>query len=136
MVKKEFEIKNKNTGLKSGDVLDCGDLLQLQEWLMEQHMDVASLEMQIEVIEDYKSDNGSYLDADHYRRVKRTYKLQKDLYKLIEMKIKYIETLRGNIMDAIINVVKANMTDEKWQQIQNEAEMILGEQSPFSTSLT
>lgn len=134
-MKKEFEIKNKNTGLKSSDVLGCDDLLQLQEWLMEQHMDIASLEMQIEVIEDYKNDNGNYSDPDHYRRVKRTYKLQKDLYELLKMKIKYVEMLRGNVKDAIISVLKSNMTDERWEQVQNEAEIVLGEQSLFSNLL-
>ena len=45
-------IENKNLGLTSDDVMACDSVSLLQEWLMEQQMDVASIDMQIDVAKE------------------------------------------------------------------------------------
>ena len=52
-MKTTFIIKNGNTGLTSDDVFNCTDLLQLQQWEMEQQIDVTSMRVQLEKANQY-----------------------------------------------------------------------------------
>lgn len=118
-----FIIKNANNGLTSEVVAKCNDVDQLQEWFQEQHMDIVSMDMQIEKNEEYKKETGSYEDPVKNKKLRTARKLQGDLYTLIKRRIAYLRDKENNLNSAILRIIKENMEDEKWEMIVEEAKL-------------
>ena len=114
-------IENKSLGFTSDDVMACDSVSLLQEWLMEQQMDVASIDMQIDVANQYKLDCGEYANEQHYKKLKRAQMLQKNLYSLIKKRLEFVRSKQESLKDAIITIFRANLTDEEWERIEEEA---------------
>ena len=124
-MKTTFIIKNGNTGLTSDDVFNCTDLLQLQQWEMEQQIDVTSMRVQLEKANQYKADQGQYENKEHYNRLKKALILQENLYSIIKKQIAMLQLQKNTLNNAILKVVKSNMTDQRWNEIIEEAKLIL-----------
>lgn len=124
-MKTTFIIKNGNTGLTSDDVFNCTDLLQLQQWEMEQQIDVTSMRVQLEKANQYKADQGQYENKEHYNRLKKALILQENLYSIIKKQIAMLQSQKNTLNDAILKVIKSNMTDQRWNEIIEEAKLIL-----------
>lgn len=120
-----FVIENKSMGLTSTDVFNCDNLLQLEEWLMQQQMDVTAIDMQLLNAQQYYEDTGEYEDRSHYNKMRKAKLLQGNLYSLIKKKITLIKDEKESLNNMIIKVFKENLTDEHWDQIVDEAKLRL-----------
>jgi hypothetical protein len=112
-------------GLTSTDVFNCDNLLQLEEWLMQQQMDVTAIDMQLLNAQQYYEDTGEYEDRSHYNKMRKAKLLQGNLYSLIKKKITLIKDEKESLNNMIIKVFKENLTDEHWDQIVDEAKLRL-----------
>jgi hypothetical protein len=112
-------------GLSSDDVFACDDLLQLEEWLMQQQMDVAAIDMQLLNAKQYYDDTGEYENTQHFNKMQKAKLLQGNLYSLLKKKIEMIKDERESLDSALIKIMRENITDEHWNELVDEAKLRL-----------
>ena len=125
----EFIILNKNTGVNSGDVVRCNDEAQLNEWLMEQELDLASMNMQLTQADEYRLENGEYMDEGHYTKLRKALYLQEELRGIMIRKLDSIKSKKQTLQSTVLKILKREMTDKEWDGIVEQAKLELSLES-------
>lgn len=112
-MKSGFVLQNKKLGITSDDVRNCTDILLLEEMIMEQQLDVDSIKMQLQTKDD----------DTNVKALKSAQFFQGELYSLMKKRLSYLSRQREQLNDYIIKYFKDNTTDEKWEEIVQEAKL-------------